>query len=67
MNVGTELALFDQIFARGGHGYNYDDEDFTVGMGVAIPIEGVRVVFDYAWAKDKLLPNVYRLSVGVTF
>jgi hypothetical protein len=67
VNVGTELALFDQIFARGGYRYNYDDEDFTVGMGVAIPIEGVKVVFDYAWAKYKLLPNVHRLSVGVTF
>jgi hypothetical protein len=66
VNVGTELALFYQIFARGGYGYNYDDEDFTVGMGVAILIEGVRLVFDYAWAK-KWLPNVHRLSVGVTF
>lgn len=67
VNFGTEVSLFDRFFLRGGYRYNYDDEDLTAGVGVALPIEGANILFDYAWAKYKLLPNVHRLSVGLTF
>lgn len=67
VNFGTEVAFFDRFFIRVGYRYNYDDEDLTAGGGVALPVEGARIMIDYAWAKYKLLPNVHRLSVGLAF
>jgi hypothetical protein len=67
INVGSEVAVFRQIFLRGGYRYNYDDEDLTLGFGFALPIENNNFAFDYAFSQYGLLPNVHRFSVGFEF
>ncbi len=67
INLGTEVAVYDQVFLRGGYRYNYDDEDLTLGFGVALPFEQNKLTFDYAYSQYDLLPNVNRFSLSLNF
>ena len=67
INVGSELALYNQVFVRGGYRYHYDDEDLTFGFGFAFPVEGSDFTFDYAYSRYDLLPDVHRFSLGFQF
>ena len=64
---GTEFSFFDRFFLRGGYRYNYDDENFTFGAGVNIPISNAAVYFDYAYSVYDILPSVHRISVGLWY
>jgi len=67
INFGTEIAVYNSLFLRGGYKFNYDDEDFTFGAGVALPFQGTSFKFDYAYSIYDILPSIHRISVGVTF
>lgn len=67
INVGTEIAVYDRIFLRGGYRYRYDDEDVTFGVGVSVPIELRNILFDYAYSSYTILPDVHRFSIGLEF
>lgn len=67
VNIGTEVQLFRYLALRGGYRYNYDDEDLTLGFGVALPIGESKVSFDYGYGMYELLPDVQRFSVGIDF
>ncbi len=64
---GTEFSFFDRLFLRGGYKYNYDDEDFTFGAGVNLPVSSAAVYFDYAYSVYDILPSVHRISLGLWF
>jgi hypothetical protein len=67
INVGTEMTILGQVFLRAGYRFNYDLESATFGAGVVAPLGGSSLRFDYSYALYKLLANVHRLSVGITF
>jgi hypothetical protein len=67
INVGTEMTAFNQIFLRGGYRYNYDDEDLALGFGVMLPFQENKLMFDYAYSRYDLLPNVNRFSLSLNF
>ena len=67
VNVGTEISILGQFFLRGGYRFGYDVERGTLGAGVAIPMGGISITADYAYAMYDLLPNISRFSVGMTF
>ena len=67
VNVGTEVQMFGQLFLRGGYRFGYDTERATLGLGFAAPLGSTRLSFDYAYAIYDPLPNVSRLSLGVSF
>ena len=67
VNVGTEVTVLNQIFLRGGYRFGYDTERATFGAGVGVPLGGSTVTFDYSYALYDLLPNVHRVSLGVSF
>jgi hypothetical protein len=67
VNVGTELTILRQFFLRGGYRFGYDIEKATFGAGVALPLGGLNLTVDYAYAMYDLLPNISRISVGMTF
>lgn len=49
VNIGTELALWEMIFLRGGYRFNYDEESLTFGFGLSLPIGSLgETVIDYA-------------------
>jgi hypothetical protein len=67
VNVGMEMTIVQKFFLRGGYRFGYDIEKATFGAGVAVPIGGLSVNFDYAYAMYDLLPNISRFSLGMTF
>jgi hypothetical protein len=67
VNVGTEITVFDQFFLRGGYRFGYDTETGTFGAGVAVPVSGSTLKFDYSYALYQLLGNIHRISLGVAF
>jgi hypothetical protein len=67
VNVGTELTILRQFFLRGGYRFGYDIEKATFGAGVALPLGGLNLTVDYAYAMYNLLPNISRISVGMAF
>ena len=67
VNVGVEVAMFRQFFLRGGYRFGYDIEKASLGAGVALPLGGLNIAVDYAYAVYDLLPNISWLSVGMTF
>jgi hypothetical protein len=67
VHVGTEFSFFDRLFLRGGYKYNYDDEDYTFGAGVNLPLSNAGVYFDYAYSMFDILPNVHKISLGLWF
>lgn len=67
INVGAELGIFERLYVRGGYRFEYDQEDLTLGGGIAMPLGGSLVAFDYSYAQYSLLPGIHRFSLGLTF
>jgi hypothetical protein len=67
VNVGVEFSFLKQFYLRGGYRFGYDTERGTIGGGVKLPLEGLNLTVDYAYAMYDLLPNISRFSIGMTF
>lgn len=60
-NVGLEFSFMDVISLRGGYKFNYDEESFTLGVGLKYNS------FDIGYAYDpfgELLDSVHRFSIS---
>lgn len=63
VHFGLEY-VFDQTFAlRGGYKLNYDEESFSGGAGLRITLEGLKLLFDYAFTDFGALGGVNRFSL----
>ncbi len=67
IHFGSEVSVYNRIFIRGGYKFNYDDEDFTFGAGVNIPLDKTYFEFDYAYSIYDILPSIHRISLGIKF
>jgi hypothetical protein len=67
LNGGAEVTFYDRLFLRGGYRYGYDDENYSFGIGVSLPVELRRILFDYSYSHYIILPDVHRFSVGFEF
>jgi hypothetical protein len=67
VDFGAELKIVKYFALRGGYRLGYDLESFTLGAGVLLPIGDGRIVFDYAYAIQDLLPDLHRISLGCSF
>ncbi len=63
INLGAEYAWSEMVFARAGFKFNYDQEQWTFGAGLNIPLGNQFVVFDYAFIQFKDLGNVSQFSL----
>ncbi len=82
LNFGLELTFMDMISMRGGHKlsykntYGYDEERWTAGLGLKIPLpSGRNVRLDYAYqtfgkiaeAVDGFMASPHRFSLAIKF
>jgi hypothetical protein len=67
VNVGVDLKVAEYFSLRGGYRFGYDQESATMGAGVVLPLGDLKVVFDYAYALQKYLPDLQRITVGCVF
>jgi hypothetical protein len=64
INVGAEYAFSNKIFLRGGYKFNYEEESFTFGGGLNLPITNYNLMIDYAYQQFGLLGETHRFSLG---
>ena len=65
--IGAEYAYKDFLFFRGGFKINVDDENFSGGIGVKVPISFAYTNFDYSISNYEQLGLAQRLSLNVLF
>lgn len=64
INIGAEYTLAKRIFVRGGYKFNYDEESFTAGGGLNVPITNYNLMIDYAFQEFGILGETHRFSLG---
>ncbi|MGH7450651.1 MAG: PorV/PorQ family protein [bacterium] len=66
INFGGEYSLRNRIFLRGGYKFNYDEQSFTFGGGLNLPIaQNYNFIVDYAYHDFGILGETHRFSIGL--
>jgi hypothetical protein len=64
LNFGAEYSFSNRLFVRGGYKFNYDEESFTLGGGLNLPITNYNLMLDYAFNEFGILGETHRFSLG---
>ncbi len=64
LNLGAEYMIAKRIFLRGGYKFNYDEESFTAGGGLNLPITNYNLMIDYSFQEFGILGETHRFSLG---
>jgi len=67
VGFGLEYGWNNTISLRGGYKINVDEETFSTGIGVALPLEFAAINVDYSFAKWGNLGDVHRFSMNLSF
>ncbi|MGE5621312.1 MAG: PorV/PorQ family protein [archaeon] len=62
VNAGTEIKLMDVLVLRGGYKFFYDEEKFSYGIGLALPVD-YPVNVDFSMSDYGRLGNILRLTL----
>jgi len=62
LNIGTEAAWSNTFFLRGGYKFFYDEDSYSVGVGIN-PQLSVPVVLDFAFSDYGRLGNILRFTL----
>jgi long-subunit fatty acid transport protein len=61
--IGAEYAWQKMFFLRGGYRFNVDEQNFSFGLGVQVPISIAEFSFDYAYSNFEKLGSAHRFSI----
>ncbi len=72
LNLGGEYGIRDLVFLRAGGKFGYDEESFSAGFGLKIPVSSYKLKFDYAYshwgrlseAADGFSDQAHRMQLG---
>ncbi len=67
LNFGVEYTFRDFLSLRGGYKFNYDEENFTLGLGLKGIRAGIPINLDFAYVNFSRLGSVIRIGVGAEF
>ncbi|MBH08982.1 MAG: hypothetical protein CMG74_01290 [Candidatus Marinimicrobia bacterium] len=62
--TGIEYSFIKTLFIRGGYKFNKNEENYTFGAGVIIPIGPLKLRVDYGYANFQHLSDPKRFSIG---
>jgi long-subunit fatty acid transport protein len=63
VSLGAEYVWNNMFFARAGYKINVDEQDFTFGAGVNVPVSIANISVDYAFANFARLGSAHRFSI----
>jgi hypothetical protein len=63
VSLGAEYVWNKMFFARAGYKINVDEQDFTFGAGVNVPVSIANISVDYAFANFTRLGSAHRFSI----
>jgi hypothetical protein len=61
--VGAEYAYDNLFYLRSGYKFNVDEQNYSFGAGVSLPISIANVSVDYAFSNFSKLGSVHRFSL----
>ncbi len=61
--IGAEYAWQNMFLLRGGYKFNVDEQNFSFGVGVKVPISIAEFSFDYAYTNFERLGSAHRFSI----
>jgi long-subunit fatty acid transport protein len=61
--LGVEYTWNKMFFLRGGYKFNVDEQNYTFGAGVNVPVSIANLTFDYAFANFTDLGSAHRFSI----
>ncbi|MBZ0265303.1 PorV/PorQ family protein [bacterium] len=67
MKLGMEYGFMGVFFLRGGYKINTDEDRWSTGAGLRIPVGSTAFSADFAYTDFGVLQNVTRLSIGLEF
>jgi hypothetical protein len=65
--LGLEFAYLKRLYLRGGYKINYDEERFTIGAGIDIPISSLNFSVDYAYKSFTNLGSTHQFTFDFQF
>ncbi|HEX9252571.1 MAG TPA: PorV/PorQ family protein [Ignavibacteriaceae bacterium] len=63
LSLGVEYVWNQMFFARAGYKINVDEQNYTFGAGVNVPVSIANVSIDYAFANFSKLGSAHRFSI----
>lgn len=67
LNLGIEYSYKNFLSLRGGYKLNYDEENFTLGLGLNGSSARIPVNLDFSYLNFNRLGSVVRVGVGIEF
>ncbi len=67
LGFGLEYGWNNTVNLRGGYKINVDEETFSAGIGVAVPLAFASINVDYSFARWGNLGDVHRISMNLGF
>jgi long-subunit fatty acid transport protein len=61
--LGVEYSWQKMLFIRGGYKFNVDEQDYSFGAGLNVPISIAEFTFDYAFSNFERLGSTHRFSI----
>jgi hypothetical protein len=66
-NVGMEYQFQDLVAFRGGYKFNYDNENWSGGLGFNLQSIGINGSLDYSYTNYKFLSGTHMISTEIGF
>lgn len=63
LSTGVEYTWNETLYLRGGYKFNVDEQNYTFGAGVHVPLSMAAVSVDYAFANFTKLGSAHRFSI----
>ena len=63
VSLGIEYSWERMLFLRGGYKINVDEQNYSFGAGVNVPISIAQFTLDYAFANFERLGSAHRFSI----
>jgi hypothetical protein len=67
VSTGFEYSWRKTFYLRGGYKFNVEEQDFTLGTGIDIPVSIADLKLDYAYSHFQRLGSAHRFSVILGF
>lgn len=67
LHLGAEYLFNDFIALRGGHRFNYEDGNWSIGFGLHPRLSNISMRVDYAYVSHEFLDSPHRLTVSFAF
>jgi Uncharacterised protein family (UPF0164) len=65
--IGLEYVWRSILFLRGGYKFNVDEQNYSFGAGLNVPISIAHFTLDYAFTNFERLGSVHRFSIILGF